>query len=121
MVRLRMWDTGTGCGRASWIITRARQSRSHLSTAMVMVASKATVVVATNLLLPRNSGPSEEMDAITVHHNSILGVLRSGHTDFKKYHTVSGVAETGYSSIVASIENKLRYYALSAMGSATRF
>jgi hypothetical protein len=58
------------------------------------------VVVATSLLLPRSSGLSEETDANTVYHNSILGVLRLGHMDFTKHHTVFGVWDTGDFNIV---------------------
>jgi hypothetical protein len=82
MVRLRMWDTGTGCGRASWTITRARQSRLHLNTVMVMAANKAMVVVDISLLLPRNSGPSEEMDVITAHHKQHSGSFAVGSHGF---------------------------------------
>ncbi|KAI4791189.1 hypothetical protein E4T44_12990, partial [Aureobasidium sp. EXF-8845] len=109
MVRLRMWVTGTECGRESWSITRVRQSKLLLNTVMVMVmvVSKVMVVEHTSLLLPRSSGLSEEMDAIRVYHNSILGVLRLGHINFTKHHTVFGMWYTGDFSIVVSVEDQL--------------
>lgn len=72
---------------------------------MVMVASKVMVVEDTSLLLPRSSGLSEEMDAVRAYHDSILGILRLGHMNFTKHHTVFwGVGDF---SIAVRVEDQL--------------
>jgi hypothetical protein len=50
-------------------------------------------VVVTSLLLPRNSGPSEEIDAITVHHKQHSGSFTVGSHGF--HETSYGIWDAG--------------------------
>jgi hypothetical protein len=112
MVRLRMLVIGTGSGRASWHITRVRRSRLHNSTAMDMAPGQA-MVVATSLLLPRNSGLSEEMDATWHITNGIPGVYDK--VELILQNTI-GIRVKGYFGTVAGVEDGLHCTRVGRMG-----